>query len=287
MQQCTVCRSTKSHLYFRYGNHTVYRCENCGVEFIYPFPTGEEIAQIYSEGYFSRHNEGVNGYADYEGMKLDLQIEAIKRLGVIQKYILQGNLLDIGCGAGVFLSEAKKLGYQVAGNDISPYAIRQLQAEKIQCYPGELEKALLPDSFFDCVTAWDVIEHIPDSNKIFNVINKSLKVGGYIFLTTPDTDMIDRKILGTHWYSYHKIPEHVLFFNKKSVEALCQRNGFRLKKVIPWGFVRDLRFVFSSARYPFFKEISAMINRFSFADKKIFMPLTDSFMVIEKVEDIS
>ena len=39
----------------------------------------------------------------------------------------KGSILDIGCGPGFFLNEAKKRGWKVAGIDPSPKAIKYIK----------------------------------------------------------------------------------------------------------------------------------------------------------------
>jgi 2-polyprenyl-3-methyl-5-hydroxy-6-metoxy-1,4-benzoquinol methylase len=101
---------------------------------------------------------------------------------------LMGNIkgkevLDIGCGPGIYAKKMAKIGARVKGFDITPKMIEIAKRE----YP-ELDLRIgsvynIPfDEKFDIAIAPLVIEHLEDWNKVFREVNKVLKKGGcFIF----------------------------------------------------------------------------------------------------------
>lgn len=105
-------------------------------------------------------------------------------------------LLDLGCLDGSFtLTVANNIpGCEVVGVDLTKDGIeiartralaKMLPAEYIQ---GKIETVLqtLPDYSFDVVTFFEVIEHVEDVQKVLRLIDRVLKPGGSVLVSTPD-----------------------------------------------------------------------------------------------------
>ena len=52
VKACPVCQSVRTYYLFSTGGHRVVRCEDCGLVFLNPQPSDEELARIYSANYF-------------------------------------------------------------------------------------------------------------------------------------------------------------------------------------------------------------------------------------------
>ena len=58
-----------------------------------------------------------------------------------------------------------------------------------------LPKAFEPETF-DLLTAFQVIEHVPDADEMIASCHKLLKPGGWIVITTPMVDSLQSQIFG-------------------------------------------------------------------------------------------
>lgn len=284
---CPVCQDSKISKKITFNRYNLLLCQNCTFEFISPPKSKDKDLHIYNEGYFHGELSGAKGYADYSKLQDQLIKEAIKKINYIQRYTTKKKLLDLGAGTGIFLKEARNRGYQVAGNDISTYAIKHLKQNKIKSFSGSIEKKVLPKQEFDIITAWDVLEHLYKPIEAIQNINSALNAGGFLFLTTPDTKSIDARLLGKNWYGYKKIPEHVSFFNSSSITRLLTDANFEVIEVRPWGFYRNLDFIFNKIQI--YSSIFLLLERIltSFTRLKnmtFFIPLTDSIIVAKKYE---
>ncbi|MFA7521107.1 class I SAM-dependent methyltransferase [Shewanella sp.] len=74
----------------------------------------------------------------------------------------------------------------------------------------------MPDTF-DVVICRELIEHVPDEQKVFNEIHRVLKTGGYLLLTTPNAYSL--AIDGTF---------HVRGYTPFSLLAEIERHGFEI-----------------------------------------------------------
>ncbi len=285
---CPFCKNSKAKIKFKSSEFSVCVCSFCQIGYLFPMPTSEKIKNFYNKDYFSKSQNVVCGYRNYISMDNVLAKEATRKIKYIKKFTSKNKLLDIGCGLGVFLKIAKSSGFNVSGNDISLYARKHLTVEKIPLYQGSITENVLPLDFFDIVTAWDVFEHIPQVNKAFKAINRTLKKNGYLILTTPNTLSWDSKVSGKFWYGYKKIPEHLIFFSPHSIKRVLEVNGFKVIKIQTWGFVRDLRFIFLklSLYWPLIGKIfSSIAEKLHIENFSFDLPLTDMIVVAKKIND--
>ena len=98
-------------------------------------------------------------------------------------------IIDIGCYSGAFTDAVARRfpGSQVTGIDYDPENLRIarfLYPERNFLRSSVYELAL-GDESFDCVTFQEVIEHLEGAAKAVKEINRVLKPGGNLILTTP------------------------------------------------------------------------------------------------------
>ncbi len=151
----------------------IIKCPNCEVQFMYPFPTDEEINNIYSREYFSSWGIGEGETVEVSNMKRNTFKHI---LNSIIPYVNNGNILDIGTATGFLLEEAEKLGFNAYGIEISEYAssIAKNKFGKEKIYNGTLETCDFKNNYFNLITMCDVIEHVKDPISTMKVVNRLL-----------------------------------------------------------------------------------------------------------------
>jgi ubiquinone/menaquinone biosynthesis C-methylase UbiE len=103
----------------------------------------------------AEHAKYVNVYAKQPNyrMKGQRRIDAANDLRGLPS---RGSYLDVGCGRGDMLAEAKALGFDpVHGTEVVPQLIDGLRVVR-----AEAHALPFPDKSFDVVTMLDVIEHL-------------------------------------------------------------------------------------------------------------------------------
>lgn len=284
---CPVCGDSSARLKIKLKGFLIVKCSFCTLERLHPSPSRTEIRKLYGREYFQKRErfaDGGSGYSDYENLRSCLLSESIRKLKYIQRFTDKKNILDIGAGTGVFAKFLKLRSYKVDANDASPYACKKLAKNNINTYEGSVNTKVLPKGKHDIVTAWDVIEHLPNLNEAIRAVVQSLKPGGYFFSTSPSTDSFDAKVFGNHWYGYTKIPEHLFFFNKKAITSLLNKHGFDVVDVRSWGFVRSLGFVSSklSKQSKPCRFIDRLVQKTYVKNIKMFFPFTDFLVTARK-----
>jgi SAM-dependent methyltransferase len=202
--------------------HGLGRCTTCGLVQAVPMPSIAEIRRLYHEDleHFEPYIAQLSVHRAYFREKVS---EIRRRTG--RKKSLK--LLDIGCAMGVLLEEAKKKSFRVSGIDISADAVSYCRDKKLPVYQGTVASVGAKISQkFDVITACEVIEHERDPLAMMRRIHALLTPDGFAVLTTPNHDSIWRKIMGKWWVGYRH-PEHVVFFDPRSLRMLCKRAGFR------------------------------------------------------------
>ncbi len=212
-KNCNVCESEQISLLVGKDGHSVFQCKSCGLAFTYPQP--EAIAEQYDSSYF-----------DLYRCRRTFRIKrSDSRLRAIELIREPGRILDIGCSLGYFVEAANTRGWQGSGIEISPYASEEARQLGLDVRMGVIEDAAYPDAAFDCVTAWDVIEHVPDPTKHMIEVRRILADGGLLVICTPNLGHLNFRIKRENW-RHLKPAEHIYYFQKSSICALLEKTGF-------------------------------------------------------------
>jgi len=145
-----------------------------------------------------------------------------------------GRLLDVGCGVGFFVKVARDVGWDAHGSEISPIAVRigREQLGLAQLHVGRIQDAGFAQSSFDVITLWDVIEHIPDPVSLLIELRRLLRVGGLLFVQTPNISFQllrarALRLLGSdESRNTLEVKDHLNDFTPGSLRLAIQRAGY-------------------------------------------------------------
>lgn len=214
---CPVCDGRDfRHLFDKAGEPFV-RCATCTLTLINPRPPFASIRNHYDAAYSA-------GYTRKAQAKI---IRARKRVARIGRD--SGRWLDIGCSAGFVVKAATEAGFEAYGVDIEAdgiaYGRDTLGLSRLAC--GVLEEQQYPDAHFDVISAYDVIEHVPDLNRFVAELARILAPGGVIDIGTPDIGhwRVPREL--AQWNEL-KPSEHLYYFNRNTLGRLLARHGLRI-----------------------------------------------------------
>jgi 2-polyprenyl-3-methyl-5-hydroxy-6-metoxy-1,4-benzoquinol methylase len=161
----------------------------------------------------------------------------------VTKLILEerpGKLLDIGCSSCDFSCRFKKVGWDVHGIDIARNKVKLAKEKGAKAVVGDFSKRLpFKSSLFDAVFAGEVIEHLVDTDLFIKEINRVLKLGGKLILTTPNLTSLENRIrilLGVYpvWVDYRLGGAgHVRAYTPRVLKQQLRQHGFKIEK--HWG----------------------------------------------------
>lgn len=120
---------------------------------------------------------------------LALCIKECARLGAMKDLVVEGPILDVGCGDGLFAKIAFDSA-EVWGIDIDANEGRWAQASRAysQIVLGDITSVKLPASFFKTAIANCSLEHVPDIDAALRTIAASLQPGGKAYLFVPNRE---------------------------------------------------------------------------------------------------
>lgn len=217
------------------GSFRLVQCRQCGLLYLNPRPTPQEIATYYPPEYnaYSIAPEDRRSRVDC----LDASFGYWKRARSVTKARPRGGrLLDIGCATGNFLHALRRLGpWDVEGLDVSFQAAEYARNRYgLEVFVGELAQARYPDSCFDAVTMWNVLEHLHDPKGTLQEVYRILKPNGLLVVGTPNLWSIDARLFGPFWLGLDA-PRHLYIFSPATLQKLLQETGFHVEKICSFG----------------------------------------------------
>lgn len=143
-----------------------------------------------------------------------------------------GPLLDVGCGAGQFLSFARTLGWSdLEGVELSADAAEAARrATGAKVHGVDLLAVPLPPGHFAAVTLWDVLEHLADPRGALCRVHELLRPGGVLLVATPNRSGITLRSLGSRTQVVTP-PEHLFLASRKGLAQAAAAEGFQLKRI--------------------------------------------------------
>jgi SAM-dependent methyltransferase len=231
--KCIFCDTHSDHVLIKENGYNGRKCAGCGLIYVSPRPSIAEIKDLYGH---DLANISAESHIRDEFAK---RLYAKNNLELIRKFVRRGTLLEIGAGAGYFLDEARRSGFDVAGIELNSAQVDFMRS-KMQLRVED--RPLHPQSFgaekFDVVYHCDVISHFFDPVAEFHKIHDKLRDGGFmIFETGNGGDIEDRYLsqIGTFQY-----PDHLFFFSDKNLTTLLETTGFKLIGTFKYSLVPQL-----------------------------------------------
>ena len=168
-------------------SYTYYFCTKCSVGFLF---------DVSEKNLSSNYDEEYNEYEDSENstnkspLSKILDLLYIPRREYIKKFGASfDSILDVGCGNGSFLDSVSDL-------------FREFYASE-----------------FNVITLWHVLEHIPNPRIFLEKIKNHMDSESRMIFEVPNSDSLNFKIFKRN-YNWISLPEHVFFYNKKSITYL-------------------------------------------------------------------
>jgi SAM-dependent methyltransferase len=189
------------------------RCPRCGLGATVPAPG--DLDPYYGERYYGGRHWLTRRYC------------AWRRMRVIQQSALgpwPGTLVDIGCGDGSFLLEARGAGWTVLGTEVND----RIPSPGLEIW-GSLDdlRARAP---FECVTLWHSLEHLRDPVQAMGDLADMLSPGGTLVVAVPDSRGWQARLFGRHWL-HLDVPRHLHHFTLASLRGAFERAGLDVVRV--------------------------------------------------------
>lgn len=213
---------TVSHETFK-----IVRCASCSMLITNPRPAMNSIGKYYqSEDYIS-HSGSSKGLIN-KLYNLAKAFNINKKCSLVLKSSGKktGRVLDYGCGRGDFLNAMKGKGWTIDGIEPDVKAAERagnLCGIKILSADGLFS---FPDSSFDVITLWHVLEHVHRLNETLERLKLLLKPDGVLIIAVPNHECFDAGHYKEHWAAYD-VPRHLYHFNIRSMLRLLEKHDLK------------------------------------------------------------
>jgi len=177
-----------------------------------------------------------------------------QELDELSKNKISPKILDIGCGAGAKTKALKKifLAFHFEGCDISKQAVKKakIKPQGVKFFTADAQRLPLKSGQYDVVIMNSVLDHTKRPHLCLKECHRVLKKGGLFLFTDP----IEADLTTIHGqlYRFEFFREmrkdycgHYHAFNKKYLEKLFKKAGFKIEKqVFDWFFFAQVVDVF-------------------------------------------
>jgi hypothetical protein len=232
--ECLLCDSNDSQVLIEENGYQGRKCAGCGLIYVSPRPAVDEIHDLYG------HDEAKVTAESHITSAFPKRLYARHHLNLIQRYQSSGKLLEIGAGAGYFLDEARKRGFDCHGIEFNPIQARYITDHLfIDCEQTALGESSYMDEKFDLIYHCDVISHFYNPIEELGLMNHVLNMGGYMVFETGNIGDMDDEYL--QYITQFQYPDHLFFFGVKNLENLLEKTGFELVRLHRFSLMPQLR----------------------------------------------
>jgi SAM-dependent methyltransferase len=224
----------KDHIFHVPGTFSIVQCTSCGLLFTNPRPTGDELRGLYATYYdgngLRRPSTGFAASIRQHPGILSLWHALCGQYSSAALRKLRGNVLDIGCGTGDLLEQARTKGCRAFGVEPNAFSAEICRRKGFEVYTGSFEDIPFPPNFFDAVVLWHSVEHLSSPRSALAKIKRILKPGGHVLIWCPNADSSPAALFRQFWFGWH-LPFHFYHFTPKTLTALAETAGFRVEKL--------------------------------------------------------
>lgn len=221
---CCPLDSGTAALLFEKDGHFHYRCDTCGLQFIWPRPDQETLLALFGDRWFQL----------FEDTKGDRQVRARGHREDLLRDLLDVSqthdrtLLDVGCGMGDFLEAVRGDFRLVRGLEICK-PMRTFAQERLglDVLEGEAEAIPLADESEDVIILWHVLEYLLDPRASLRELRRVLAARGRLVISTWNPESITARLLGKRWAMYDPT-SHLNLFPPRSLVRLLESKGFEV-----------------------------------------------------------
>ena len=178
-------------------------------------------------GLVSERHSLLWGYQAYAFGRRDHRLLADMQRPLAAHFSDCGQVLDLGCGTGVFLDLLERAGIPAYGVERNPESVRYARALGLSVIEDDALRFLEagPGSV-DGVYCSHFVEHLPTEGveRLLSGVSRGLRAGGVAVFVFPDPESIRSQLLG-----FWRDPEHVRFYHPELVESMAEPHGLVLE----------------------------------------------------------
>ncbi len=201
-------------------NLEVWRDHNSNVIYIKDHYVGD---QQYKDSSYRKWSPVGTKDHDFEERR-----DVVRRFNAYKSYLWDKKVCDFGCGSGQILKQIKDISLEAIGIEIQEKHLIDLKKNDIKCYQDFQPEH---ENYFDTISVFHVLEHLPDPLSLLSQIYRSLKIGGKIIVEVPHAnDFLLREFLDCESYKNFTLwSQHLVLHTRNSLTAFLRKVGFEVE----------------------------------------------------------
>lgn len=223
-QQCPVCRVASEPKLVDW----LARCPQCG---LWLSRLGPEPPEGHAQNTLQEDLREV-GLKPLRVRNFALTLEALEP-------VRGARLLDVGSAHGWFVEAATARGMRVVGVEPDLAVARRSIERGLDVRVGYFPDCIPAEERFDVIAFNDVLEHLPDLDRILAACHQRLAPGGRLVISLPDADGLLYRTacltarlgwkpsLERLWQKHFRFP-HLYYFTASTLGRMVAPFGFRL-----------------------------------------------------------
>jgi len=132
------------------------------------------------------------------------------------------NILDLGCGDGLFFGRLAEFGGTIEGLESDPSLVSRETAERYRIHVGPLDASFAPNKRFALILMLDVLEHLPNPKESLKQAVELLEPGGRLVMTVPAFRCL--------WTNHDDLNHHFTRFTKPSLANIAKFAKLRIDR---------------------------------------------------------
>ena len=234
--KCPVCGSCnvinknqlEDMLYGHEGSWESVECADCSLQYIFPFPSDEELSKFYDKDSYYSFN-----LVKAKNTPWSIYRRYSRRL--MPKTYKNQRVLDYGCGDGEVLNIAKMMGAEVFGLEFGASAERVRRATGFEIYDEAPEQWM---KSMDFIRSNHSLEHVKDPVAVLELFKNLAKDSkSVIKIGVPNCDSWAASLFGNYFF-YKGAPVHTVGFSPKSIEYAAKQAGLTVVSIKTIGGLR-------------------------------------------------
>jgi SAM-dependent methyltransferase len=217
LDRCPTCGESQTEE----AGLALLRCTTCGTVRAALYADPDEV---FKEGYLSGGTGSFGIDVSHPRFQAYLAAVGEQRCGLIEKWQPVGSLLDVGCGSGELLAVAARRGWRAAGAEPLVDASELARSRGLDVRTGLVQDVGFEEGAWDVVTAFHVLEHMPDAPEFLELLARFARPGGLVVIESPNFDAIARGRYGKDWMHLRPL-EHLVHWTPETLRSAFEIAG--------------------------------------------------------------
>jgi SAM-dependent methyltransferase len=206
------------------------QCSKCGMHWHRNVISDTSVATVYgiwADAEQARRFEEahVPNKHDHKALRIQMAKLALRLEHLAQQNGRPLQLLDFGCGDGIFLSVARALGADVTGIDVSASRTKAARSDGLTILPDLAALDAEGRGPLDAVVLSQVLEHVADPLALLRAMHGRLRKGGILFVAVPNAYGVSVP-QNFHQFTLVQPIEHMNAFSPVTLRLIGQKAGF-------------------------------------------------------------